>query len=219
MGDKFSYDNTTYVGSRDNIIVYCKKCNNDITVKPYHFIDRNNPTGCKKCQYSRLSQNTPQTTAEFVEKATKIHGSKYSYENSNYISSRKTIDIKCNTCNSTFSPIANNHISKPKPSGCPNCCKFGFDKNKPAILYYLKVTNDSEILYKVGITNRTVTQRFTSSDLSKIEVVSVTEYAIGTHAYNEEQKILKEYKNNMYTGPEVLSSGNTELFTSNILGL
>lgn len=217
--DKFSYENTVYVGSRANVTVYCNKCSKYISVKPYHFTDKKRPTGCKSCQYSESLQNLPQDKNAFVTKATKIHGNLYDYTNSIYINSRSIIDIVCNTCKGVFSPVANNHVSMPRPSGCPACCKFGFDKEKQAILYYLKIVHEDSIYYKIGITNRTVTQRFTVLDLSKIDVVAITEYTLGVHAYNEEQKILQEYKDYLYTGPPILSSGNTELFITNVLDL
>lgn len=94
----------------------------------------------------------------------------------------------------------------------------GFDKSKLAYLYYLKVTTDTnQILYKIGITNRTVNERFNLTDLSKIEIIKQKLYERGQDAYELEQKLLKMYKQYQYTGPNVLESGNTELFTVDIL--
>ena len=96
----------------------------------------------------------------------------------------------------------------------------GFDHNKPAILYYLKVTGDNgEVAYKIGITNRTVQQRFCADDLSKIEVITTTEYKIGRNAHKEEQRILNEFKELKWNGEKLLKSGNTELFSRDVLGL
>ena len=96
----------------------------------------------------------------------------------------------------------------------------GFNYNKPAILYYLKVTGDNgEVAYKIGITNRTVQQRFCADDLSKIEVITTTEYKIGRNAHKEEQRILNEFKEFKWNGEKLLKSGNTELFDRDVLGL
>ena len=122
--------------------------------------------------------------------------------------------ITCTT-HGDFEQIASNHISK---SGCPRCSVTGFDVSKPGILYYLEVSDNGSKCYKIGITNLTVQQRFTASERNKIKVISTTSYARGEDAYNEEQKLLKEYKEYRYTGPNILVSGNTELFTKDVLG-
>ena len=103
--------------------------------------------------------------------------------------------------------------------GCPSCAKNGFQPNKPAILYYLKITTDTnQVLYKIGITNLTVQERFSMEERKIMEVLSITEYAVGSDAYKEEQTILNKYREYAYKGKNILKSGNTELFTKDILG-
>jgi len=43
-----------------------------------------------------------------------------------------------------------------------------------------------------------------------------TYYENGQDCYNEEQYILQNFKQLQYRGPDVLTSGNTELFTEDI---
>ena len=74
-------------------------------------------------------------------------------------------------------------------------------------------------MYKIGITNRTVSERFGLAELSKIEVVKQKLYKNGQDAYDWEQNMLKKYKNYKYKGPKVLDSGNTELFTEDVLAM
>ena len=74
-------------------------------------------------------------------------------------------------------------------------------------------------MYKIGITNRTVDERFNLTELSKIEVVKQKLYEKGSDAVRLEQKLLKQYKEYQYIGPNVLKSGNTELFTEDVLSL
>ena len=80
-------------------------------------------------------------------------------------------------------------------------------------------TNDGKVLYKIGITNRTVEARYNLTDLSKIEIVKQKLYENGADAYNWEQRLLKKYKQYQYKGPKVLENGNTELFTEDIISL
>lgn len=101
-------------------------------------------------------------------------------------------------------------------AGCPTCAVNGFSPEKPAILYYLKVDD----YYKIGITNRTVEQRFTAKDRQKITVLFEKYYGQGQDAYEQEQAILKEFADHRVHIPGLLEShGNTELFTEDVLQL
>ena len=102
-------------------------------------------------------------------------------------------------------------------SGCPSCAKTGFDPNKPAMLYYLRVAGGKA--YKVGITNRSVKDRFKRKDFENIEIIKETHYEIGQDAYEAEQLILKKFAHCAYKGEPLLTTGNTEMFDYDVLGL
>lgn len=93
----------------------------------------------------------------------------------------------------------------------------GFKVNKPGVLYYLKVGNGTA--YKIGITNRSVDKRFTLQDLQSVRVLKVWKFQDGLACRSEEQRILQTYKDYKYQGPPLLTSGNSELFYKDILGL
>ncbi len=93
----------------------------------------------------------------------------------------------------------------------------GFKHNEPAILYYLSV-NDGQA-YKIGVTNKTVAQRYNKCDLDKINVILALQYDTGKEAYAEEQKILKEFSFAQWDGDDLLQNGNTELFKYDVLNL
>jgi hypothetical protein len=93
----------------------------------------------------------------------------------------------------------------------------GFDKSKAAILYYLRI-NSGEA-YKIGITNRSVQDRFSVTDLVSIEIIQEWHYKNGSDAYQAEQNILQSFKYAKYAGDPLLENGNTELFYYDILGL
>ena len=95
--------------------------------------------------------------------------------------------------------------------------KGGFNSNIPGILYYLKINHGEA--YKIGITNLSVEERFTKSELAKIEIINITEYEIGAMAKNKESEILTKYKEFKYKGRNLLNSGNTELFYKDVLKL
>jgi predicted Zn-ribbon and HTH transcriptional regulator len=102
---------------------------------------------------------------------------------------------------------------------CPHCASSGFKALKPAILYYVRFQHEGNFLYKIGITNLTVDARF-KQELASHTIISHTNYLLGSQAYQEEQRILRQYKDFLYKGnPFLKEKGNTELFTKDVLGL
>lgn len=102
---------------------------------------------------------------------------------------------------------------------CPDCTHYGFHPNKPAILYYIKVPNPwGTPLYKIGITNRTVAKRFAGEKI-EVEILRVDLFKKGSDALAREQEILITHAESRYFGPDVLESGNNELFTEDVLNL
>lgn len=58
---------------------------------------------------------------EFIEKAIKVHGNKYNYDQVVYGKSNKEkVKIRCNTCGKDFFQSPNSHLSN---HGCPYCTK------------------------------------------------------------------------------------------------
>jgi len=105
-----------------------------------------------------------------------------------------------------------------KGHGCPTCAKSGFDPSKPAILYYLKFDTDRGPLWKIGITNRTLEERF-REEKTPFEMIKQWQYDDGSEALARETEILSTFKQHKYNGPAVLRDGNTELFENDILCL
>lgn len=129
-----------------------------------------------------------------------------------FISVDTKIKTQCECCNHIWDANPSNIIYN--NSGCPICAKFGFDPTKPAIYYYIKL-KDYE-LYKGGITNNTVKKRF-PGDYKLMEELFIIPFELGKDAHKFEQHILKEFSEYKYTGENILKSGNTEIFTKNIL--
>lgn len=60
-----------------------------------------------------------QTQEEFIAKAVKVHGDKYSYHLVNYINSDTHVDIWCNTCEKSFPQTPDKHSNGKR--GCRDC--------------------------------------------------------------------------------------------------
>jgi hypothetical protein len=99
----------------------------------------------------------------------------------------------------------------------------GFDKSKPGSLYYIKIDCfDDVVLYKIGITNNSISERISSMMLYRgvcATIINVIEFCNGIEAYNTERNLLRKFKEFRYRGKKVMKSGNTELFTKNVLCL
>lgn len=107
-----------------------------------------------------------------------------------------------------------------KGRGCPICATYGFNPDKPAILYYIKISTQTDIRYKIGITNRTVAERFNLDRDKTIEVLTEEYFDIGEEARSKEKQLLEKYKSYRCKNDNFLKSlGNTELFKIDVLSL
>jgi len=209
---KFDYSYANYVNNQTKIIILCP-IHGQFKQRPAEHL---NGKGCKECGINKRSTEQMYSNEKYKELSKQVHGDKYDYSKVNYAGAFCKVVICC-PIHGDFEQLARDHI---RGSGCPSCANYGFDKSKPGILYYLKITtDDGKILYKIGITNRTVSERFGLAELSKIEIVKQKLYENGQDAYDLEQKMLKKYKKYKYNGPKVLDSGNTELFTEDVLAM
>lgn len=198
---KYTYKNCVYSNNKSKILITCS-AHGDFEQTPMNHLQGQ---GCPICNKVN--------TQDFIEKAKGVHGARYNYSKVDYKEHSNKVTILCPE-HGEFLQTPSSHL---RGSNCPRCVKNGFDPTKAAILYYLKITTDNDqILYKIGITNRTVEARFNLTELSKIEIIKQINYIIGQEAYDEEQKILKKFKDFKYIGPVILETGNTELFTIDV---
>lgn len=208
----YDYSLTKYVNAHTKVKIICPIHREFEQVPHQHLQGR----GCAKCAYENNPQNNPYTTEQFIQNSKKVHGDLYDYSKTVYVNANENVIITCKI-HGDFLKRAGHHI---EGSGCQTCAKYGFDQTKSAYLYYLKIiTDDGQILYKIGITNRTVNERFGLKDLKRIEIVKQKLYEKGTDAMNWETKLKRKYKEYQYKGPAVLENGNTELFTEDIISM
>jgi hypothetical protein len=99
---------------------------------------------------------------------------------------------------------------------CKICAKTGFDPKAPARLYYVKFFGEFGNLWKIGITNRTIKERFVHEPTPYIVLLDIP-FALGKQARRHEKRILAEYKNYLVKDKKLLISGNTECFTKDVL--
>jgi hypothetical protein len=155
----------------------------------------------------------------FIEAARKIHGDKFSYDNSIYTNALSKIIITCQI-HGDFEQTAVDHSVV--GYGCFQCSLRGFNKEKPATLYYIKLLTPQGVFYKIGITNNTLKQRFARDNkTTKIIPIKIWKFTKGHDCYNQEQKLLSTHKKHRFKSdiPILLSKGDTELFKFDVLKL
>jgi len=209
-GYKYDYSRIDYENNHSKLKIICKT-HGEFEISGNKHIQ--SIQGCQKCSNEKASKRNRFTVEEFIDKANIIHGFKYGYSSVRYKNNRCKIKITCKI-HGYFMQTAGDHLSG---RGCQSCAKYGFDDNKPAILYYLSINSGQA--YKIGITNKTVEQRFSSKDLSKIKVINTIEYSIGIDARKAERTILREFKFAKWSDADLLENGNSELFKYDVLGL
>ena len=165
-GDKYNYDNVTYVNHKTKMNILCNK----------HGVFKMNPNsllrghGCPKCGLVSRTEKRRLSLKEFKAKAKSIHGNKYTYEKVVYVNSNTNVEVVCK----------NHGIFRTKPSnfllgkGCMDCGReksgwtkkgwkekgetsSNFDGFK---LYLLECKDKEESFLKVGRTFMKINKRY-----------------------------------------------------------
>ena len=108
-GDRYDYSKVIYTGSSNKIQIICSKHGEFLQVANSHLAG----IGCKKCCYSGKSLSIKQ----FIEQSTNIHGDKYDYSQSLYISYKKPLKIIC-PLHGNFYQTPNNHLAGSECEAC-----------------------------------------------------------------------------------------------------
>lgn len=227
-GNKYDYSKTEYEKSHSKILIIC----------PIHgqFYQRANShlqgTGCRKCHSEKIKQkpkikasrksryikkdkiDITTATSFFISKANVVHNDKYDYNKTIYIKSNKKIIITCNE-HGDFEQTPNSHLQK---RGCPICAEntYGWNKtsfikrskNNIAIFYIIECSNFEEYFFKIGITTKSVDERYKNKIKMPYSYNSIFEIKDSPEKIWEiEQKYKKNMKNYSYL-PKIEFNGS-----------
>jgi hypothetical protein len=166
---------------------------------------------CVNCLCARNSTAQFNSAAStFKMKASSIHEDRFNYSDVVYKGCGINVVIHCKL-HGPFEQTPSNHLAG---NTCPYCAKSSFKTDLPGILYYLAI-NGGEA-YKIGVTNRSVKERYSVEELSRIVILAEVHYLVGRCAYSKEQELLSKFKTEKYLGKPLLVTGNTELFSTDI---
>ena len=203
----YDYSKMRYVNNKTKIEIICNYHGSFWQVPS----DHKQGTKCPKCATINMALNKAKSLTDVISGFKEIHGDTYIYDYVKYVNAWTAIAIRCKT-HGIFNQMPEHHR---RGSGCPACTATGFNPLKPAILYYVRVDTNGEIYYKIGITNRSVPERF-GKDFHMITILKEWRYEVGADAYQAEQNILKLNAEFLYTGEPILVCGNTEIFTKDV---
>ncbi len=208
-GNKYWYF-SKYTGDNIKMQIYCVECQKGFWQKPN---DHLQGSGCPDCGRKQCHLSKKLTSEEMLQKAIETHGNKYWYF-SPFVDRQIPVQIYCVKCAKGFWQLPAVHL---QGSGCVTCANHGgFDPSQPGILYYFKdITNN---LFKIGITNRTVKERFSGKN-KIIEEIKEWYFAKGADALELEQFLHSELSKQRYDNPNFYGNGSTEFFRNDVLNL
>lgn len=210
-GNKYDYSKTTYVNARTKVTVICKT-HGEFEVLAQHHINKG--TGCKAC-----SADVKRKSKEiFVEQANKVHGNKYDYTDTVYVTAKKKVKVKC-PIHGEFEVKPSNHLTG--KLGCTKCTPKGFSdtaweelgKSSTEFdsfkLYIIKCWNNAETFYKIGKTFKTLEARFVGFQYSWEKIMTIEDTAKNVSIL--ERRLHKQNGEHSYV-PEIKFKGRTECF-------
>lgn len=158
-------------------------------------------------------------TKYFIFLANKIHNNLYSYKKSIYRHDKEKLIVTCKI-HGDFYPQPSNHLNG---SGCPHCKTKGYTKSEwikfcnknnynESTLYLINCFNKDESFLKIGITNKSVKDRFCNKQLMPYNY-SILKEIKGSPEYifRLEKRIHSRFLNQKYI-PKIKFSGYTECF-------
>lgn len=210
-GTTYDYSEVVYINCSTKVPIKCHTHGTFLQSPEKHLAGR----GCPLCGRERSRQAKFSDTATFITKAIEVHGDRYLYHNTNYVTAKEKLIITC-PLHGDFEQLASGHLSG---YGCSKCTNYGKGRvptDKQCSLYYLHLPDLG--YYKIGITSLDIRHRYrTKFDTEQFEIVFVKTYSSGKDAFDEEQRLLKQYDSLKYKGStKILKSGNTEIFTEDI---
>lgn len=137
---KYDYTKAKYINAKNKICIICLKHGEFYQTPDIHL----RGSGCPKCSNENNKHNLSNTN-EFINKAIKLHGNKYSYNNVNYISDRVKVCITC-LKHGEFWQKPNCHL---QGRGCPKCA----GKNKTNDEFINKIIQKFGNIYDFSKTN------------------------------------------------------------------
>jgi hypothetical protein len=119
-----TFEKTVYISAKKKVIVTCLS-HGDFEITPNNYLSGK---GCRACGIAKRAEGKRITTSDFIRNAIAVHGTKYSYVKTKYVSAKEKVTIVC-YIHGDFEQIPGDHTSG---CGCPMC---GLLVSKPSLRF------------------------------------------------------------------------------------
>lgn len=208
--NKINFSKFIFKGDREKVTISCKDCNKDKTI--LYVTLKTNGFKCA-CLKTKLNKGLN----EFLEK-NKTYLNTYTLTTKNeYNGYLKPLSFKCNKHEIEFQQTPES-ISRGY-KGCSKCSteNNSFDKQNyikahiECTLYLIQLSNENELFYKIGITHKSIKQRFATLKDYKITILYELKKDSKT-ILDIEEHIKGTLINNYKYIPNIDFGGKTECF-------
>lgn len=93
-GNKYDYSKVVYKGWNEKVCIICP-IHGEFWQNPTAHIAKHQQRGCPQCGQIKCGQKRNKTTEEFIKDAIKVHGDKFNYHKTAYISHTTKICVTC----------------------------------------------------------------------------------------------------------------------------
>ena len=215
-GDKYDYSKVEYKNAHTKVTITCPIHGEFEQMATNHLIGY----GCFECGKKNRTKNQILNKNDFIEKTKEVHGDWYDYSKVEYNNTHDKIRIDC--------PVHGEFIQKVyvhlNGHGCPECAsetrgfwnpkfirKHHQDKlNNPCTLYVLECYSEDESFIKVGITTKTLEERYKDKKDFTYQYDTLYEFhSTLIHCSEIEQEVLQAFKDYQHE-PIVIFGGSSE---------
>lgn len=210
-GKRYDYSEAVYVNKRTKLIVICSEHGSFQTTPEYH-TSMKKKVGCPTCGFT-IKHTTMDREEYFRDRAYAVHGSKYDYSDVYYVDSTTRVTIICPE-HGSFTQTPVKHY---RGRGCA-LCGAGQYNDMPTILYYVRVEKGDAVGWKIGITTKSVKERYRKEN-AVVTILDEIRFSHGKEAFKMEQAIINAFRGRLHKhGKSLLRTGYTELFEADVLG-
>lgn len=113
-GDKYDYSGVVYKNAKSKVSIICRQHGEFKQIAHSHM----NGHGCPECRHEKMRELYTWDNEKFSQMAKAVHGEKYDYSKTLYLSSMRKVEIICHQHGSFFQR-PDMHINQMQ--GCPSC--------------------------------------------------------------------------------------------------
>lgn len=218
--NKYGYSEVNYVTAHTKVAIHCPH-HGTFEMQPYN---HRQGQGCPECGLARRSILRTSNTSSFVARSRAAHGMKYVYDYVDYVKTKEKVQIVCRE-HGPFFQRPEQHL---RGEGCPTCGQASWFaeqggytermfsanpdmKSQSGLLYLIRFTDDNESFVKIGITKRTLTERFHwgygAYQMETVRALNMPLY----NAWKKEQQIITRFYTHRHI-PSNTIGGWTECF-------